>query len=157
MLIFTNNDSSLMSMDCRFRKHLNLFILTQKVAKKGLTMNPALLKPGLFWRSELVPSLLFLAQVWLLFWGIAVLLCERSFEWSDYVYQTLKQCLYCKLFWPGLVHFKLIDWKEKEVEAQCSGPIDTFWMMSSAKRQLGLNCMKYKEEVYYVKQCVTLK
>lgn len=48
------------------------------------------------------------------FTGIAVLLWERSIEWSDYVYQALKQCWYCKWVRPGLVHLKLIDLEEKE-------------------------------------------
>ena len=48
------------------------------------------------------------------FWGIAVLLCERCIEWSDYVYQPLKQCWYCKWVGPRLVHLKLIDLEGKE-------------------------------------------
>lgn len=60
----------------------------------------------------------------------------------------------------GLVHLKLIDLERKEkwilCDVSCAGPICILWMVGSAKRQLCFNSMKYKQDIYYVKQCIAL-
>lgn len=60
----------------------------------------------------------------------------------------------------GLLKTEWFD-REGEIErcsgVNCSAPINIFWMMGRGRMQFCLKYMKYKQEVYYVKQCVTLK